>query len=571
MIKEIINIPNGTQYISTAISELPANCIFDKGKVGCGGTTIALQSKNPYVIAVPYRALIKNKYEQNKDLIFKIDGYISKKKLKEYLKTTKSPKIMVTYDSLYKLNDLIDTSKYNILIDEYHLLFIKYAFRNDAVKCVLENYTRYKEFCFMTATLLETDFILTELKNIKLVEAVWDNVKTVSVNSIKCRTNVNDKIVKLIYEYLNDEKIGNAYFFVNSVDFIKLMVKICNLNDDNARAIWSESNTAETGLKRSTVLDLPRKINFLTETVFEGCDIYDENAIIYIISDGKRSTTLLDISTAFQQIAGRIRNTKYWDTIYHIYTNTRYSLKNNDYLEYVRFTEDMIDNCKKLALEYNSLSDTAIKQIQKLNNAYLSKVDNKYIVDYNLVNLDRYNFKITKELYKLRVNVTKEYESNGYSVTEGVHDTYLTGVYKTFKDTMIEIEANKNDFELINLANEKWPFLIDAIKKLGYVGIRKKNYNVTNIKNALIAKSDIELSNKIFYMLKNELAIDNGDFIESSKLKKTFAEIYKKLEIFKAPKGSDISNYYESRPQNKTINKKTYSGYIVTRPKLNIL
>ncbi|KAA6304120.1 hypothetical protein EZS27_044235, partial [termite gut metagenome] len=56
------------------------------------------------------------------------------------------------------------------------------------------------------------------------------------------------------------------------------------------------------------------KVNFYTSTSFEGCDIYDENGKVYIISDRKKSHTLLDISTLIIPICGRIRDSKYFTT-----------------------------------------------------------------------------------------------------------------------------------------------------------------------------------------------------------------------------------------------------------------
>lgn len=88
-------------------------------------------------------------------------------------------------------------------------------------------------------------------------------------------------------------------------------METCNLNDTNARAIWSNNNKLQTGLERGKTLDEPKKINLLTLTVFEGADFYDEDGKIFIVSDGTKTHTIVDISTSFQQIAGRIRTSKY--------------------------------------------------------------------------------------------------------------------------------------------------------------------------------------------------------------------------------------------------------------------
>jgi len=65
-----ISIESGVKYLgqSNQITSLPSNCIFDKGKVGCGGTTLAIESNKPYVIAVPFISLIENKVSQHSNI-----------------------------------------------------------------------------------------------------------------------------------------------------------------------------------------------------------------------------------------------------------------------------------------------------------------------------------------------------------------------------------------------------------------------------------------------------------------------------------------------------------------------
>ena len=57
-------------YLSSKMSELPVNCLYNKGKVGCGGTTLAINSNKPYVICVPYISLCENKSNQNENLFW---------------------------------------------------------------------------------------------------------------------------------------------------------------------------------------------------------------------------------------------------------------------------------------------------------------------------------------------------------------------------------------------------------------------------------------------------------------------------------------------------------------------
>ena len=43
---------------------LPVGYLIDKGKVGCGGTSIALEDNKDTIICVPFVSLIKNKMQK---------------------------------------------------------------------------------------------------------------------------------------------------------------------------------------------------------------------------------------------------------------------------------------------------------------------------------------------------------------------------------------------------------------------------------------------------------------------------------------------------------------------------
>lgn len=53
---------------------IPANCLLDKGRTGCGATTLAIMQKGSTIIAVPYISLIKSKESQHQDILIGIHG-----------------------------------------------------------------------------------------------------------------------------------------------------------------------------------------------------------------------------------------------------------------------------------------------------------------------------------------------------------------------------------------------------------------------------------------------------------------------------------------------------------------
>jgi hypothetical protein len=545
---------------------LPKNCILDKGKIGSGGTTLALESKDPYVIAVPYKAMIENKVYQYEGAIFGVDGNTTERELYRYLKNNDSPKIMVTYNSLEKLTEWLETPEdYKLLIDEVHLLFTQYSFRYEAVKSVLDTYTRYKEYCFLTATVLEEEFILDELKHLPVHIVEWANVKNVNVDSVKCAYSVSSTVVNIINEFLSGVRKGDMYVFVNSVKFIKEMVKKCKLNDDVCMGVWSTSNKeTNVGIVNSSNFDKPKKINFFTACCFEGSDLFNKDGVIFIVSDGDRQHTLIDISTSFQQIAGRIRDSKYLDNITHLYTTTRYM---ND-VTYEQFKEDCesyIDDTKDMVQKLSLFNDKQLKQIERSDIAYINKREGRFIFDPNLIKIDLYNFKVCQHLYKMRVNLTEEYLKNGYDVTNRTDKTKpiarMDKISNSFKDTVILLENNPDDKELYYAAFIKYDFLEEAIKILGFSGIKKEKYVIKNIIKRMIIESDDKINNKVVRIIENNITLDKGDFISNIEAKDIINIAYTSLKLDKAAKGTDLEKYFNLSKCSKRIEGVLTRGY----------
>jgi hypothetical protein len=561
-----INIPKEINYLGEFITDLPKNCIFDKGKVGCGGTTVAINNPENYIICVPFVSLIKNKLAQHNNL-FGFYEKVSIKELKAFIKNGGN-KIMVTYDSLEKLISYINPLEYNLLIDELHILFLQYSFRRNAVQKVLPNYTKFKSFCFMTATPVENDFMLEELKNLPIIEAVWTDVKEVTVNSVKCEKDVKGTVINIVEKFLSGKYEGNGYFFVNSVEFIREVAEFCGLTDDTTRVIYSDNNKTQLLVKRGYTTDPTKKINFVTSTAFEGADIYDEQGRIYIISDNKKPHTLTDISTQFQQIAGRIRNTKYWNTITHIFTETRY-YNNLTYEEFKTICGKQVDRVESKLVQLGNLDQDLRKDVMMPLESYVVKEDDLFSFDPNLVKIDLYNFKITKCLYKLRVNVVKALRTENFTVKEfdsSIKNPIIdvSKVEMSFKDVVEELEKTEDE-EFKLAAYEKYPFLENAIEKIGFDGIKKNGYVITNIKRALIKFLDVMTTTKIAKLLKLSGKLNNGVYISAKDAKELVAKYYKEYNVEKSP---NIKDFYEVKEKTKYLNNTYIKGYIIIIPKI---
>lgn len=563
-------------YLSDLINELPINCLFDKGKVGCGGTSLAIECNKPYVICVPFVSLVENKLgqypnERRKEEIFGVYAQVSPAAIRRYVDRVEVPKIICTYDALPKVISAINPKAYSLLIDEYHLLFNQYSFRKDAIKPVLKNYQLFKDFTFMTATPLEEEFVLEELKDLPLVKQDWENIIEVKVQAVKC-DNVEASTIKLINGFLNGQVEGNAYIFVNSVDFIKKVINKACLNDNNTRIIYSKNNKTQLSIKNSIVSDAPKKINLLTSTVFEGSDIYDENGRIIIVSDPSKAQTLLDISTSIQQIAGRIRNSKYLNWITHLYATTRYS--DMSYEDFRKFNLANIETSKRVLSECNRLSKEARSMIS-FNNLYVTtNPDFTFEFDPNMAKIDIFNYKVCKGLYTAKTNLSNEYLKKGFKSVYLCQDNSikidLNETKYTFKDIIKKVrEEWENKFKvstpILDDATLKYPWLPEAISKIGFAKMATLNYRVNKIKDELLKMSDNNMQNKIAFKLNKALSV--GTWYSLKEIKKSLQNAYEVAGNTDTAKASDIEKYYDVKLSKKRINGKQENGYLIITKK----
>ena len=81
--------------------ELP-NGILNKDIPNCGATTIALQDDYKTIICSPRNNLLQNKKDQYPDTLLVIGG-VNVNEVKDYITRIYIPKILVSYDSIYKL------------------------------------------------------------------------------------------------------------------------------------------------------------------------------------------------------------------------------------------------------------------------------------------------------------------------------------------------------------------------------------------------------------------------------------------------------------------------------------
>ena len=405
-------------------------------------------------------------------------------------------------------------------------------------------------------------------------------------------------VVTLIEQALAGKMFGNLHFFVNSVEFISKCIAKAQLSPEQVKIVCSTNKNPGKGKKTNQTklgeaysiqeaLDTPKLINFYTATCFEGCDIYDENGRTYIVSDKNKSHTLIDISTLFIQICGRIRNSNYNSWVYHIFSETRYS-GNISLEEFTEVTNKTMRDTESFVQEVNSMSNENRPKVIKLFNRdregakdikYVSSDGDTLKLDKNLLKLDIVNFKITRCLYASRITLQEEYIKHNL-VPSDVYECQFTDKLKanknakiSFKDLFVEY-AKIRDSQLFNfnlgntddrrsLIELNKPLVPEAYDALGVERVKELNYNVANIKRELVKVSDASKATKIKQLIEQSLPFLTP--IPLKNIKQVLKEIYALLGMTASPKATDLAKWYEINKTTPKIKGKSVDHYTIIR------
>ena len=421
----------------------------------------------------------------------------------------------------------------------------------------------------MTATPIEHKYILEELKHLPICEVQWPSLIEVKVRS--CQTNKPDDFVAAKCAQVVKGKFQqNLHIFINSVDFIAKVIDslkniVPEITKDDIKVVCSTSgdskhiNQQKLGVEYaiSQPSDPIKKINFYTSTCFEGCDIFDENGVTLIVSDGRKAHTLLDISTLFIQICGRIRNSKYKTQIIHVYSTTKYS-KFVSLEEFEKATQKSFSEAIKISNDINSIAESSremiLNKIPYINEKYMRIEDNRLIADKNLANIDIVNYKITHHIYGSYVKLNNELKNFGYKINQQPYTKIEDILSKnpnarmTFQELFNEYHRLKTTqpvFVLDNYSERRTqierrnPLVKQAYEELGVDKVRELKYNVGNIRRELTKKLSVGVESKIIKMLNETLQKQKP--IPKSKIKECLQNIYDDLGIKQTAKATDIA------------------------------
>ena len=594
MKKEVIKIPANIKYLTEREKfieefgkpfELP-NGILNKEIPGCGATTVALTDEHKTIICSPRNELLKNKHEQYPDTLLVIGG-VDTKEIEAYLQTAELPKILVSYDSVYKLIGCIKyKSDWRVVVDEFQCLLADSSFKSEIELHFLDNSRSFPYVTFLSATPILDKYLeqIDHFKDMNYYQLDWEEKDIVRVYRERTKNPINAALEIVRYYqngnypsvYVNGERIYSkeCVIFLNSVNNIVNIIKQTELNPEEVNIIVGNSDDNDRqiarigeGFKRGRIPlkgETHKKFTFCTSTAYAGCDFYSTNAATFVISDCNRPNTAVDIATELVQIAGRQRLAcnpfrQFLTFVYNV---------NAEEVELETFNEHL---CRKVNVTLDEIRDNnnagealrakRIKDFRRIpdnvkyQDSYTMYDEQKGEFVFNrlaYVN-EQYCFDVQKFNYQNGVIVKKLLQDSSFDVSENqtyaVYQEQLKHLIKKepFVDRMqAYCEYRAKQGLIVNLAmstlESKYPELRYYYEALGADRIKALNYKEKKLLNEIHI---MKTKNKIRHELHGIIHI--GDRILTTDIQQTLHDVYDRLGIDKSPKAADLNEFFEIR------------------------
>ena len=595
MKKEVIKIPANIKYLTERDKfieefgkpfELP-NGILNKEIPGCGATTVALTDEHKTIICSPRNELLKNKHEQYPDTLLVIGG-VDTIEIEAYLQTAELPKILVSYDSVYKLIGCIKyKSDWRVVVDEFQCLLADSSFKSEIELHFLDNSRSFPYVTFLSATPILDKYLeqIDHFKDMNYYQLDWEEKDIVRVYRERTKNPINAALEIVRYYqngnypsvYVNGERIYSkeCVIFLNSVNNIVNIIKQTELKPEEVNIIVgnSEDNDRQIarigkGFTRGRIPlkgETHKKFTFCTSTAYAGCDFYSTNAATFVISDCNRPNTAVDIATELVQIAGRQRLAcnpfrQFLTFVYNVNAEEVEQETFNEHLcRKVNVTLDEIrdNNNAGEALRAKRIKDfRRIPDNVKYQDSYTMYDEQKGEFVFNrlaYVN-EQYCFDVQKFNYQNGVIVKKLLQDSSFDVSENqtyaVYQEQLKHLIKKepFVDRMqAYCEYRAKQGLIVNLAmstlESKYPELRYYYEALGADRIKALNYKEKKLLNEIHI---MKTKNKIRHELHGIIHI--GDRILTTDIQQTLHDVYDRLGIDKSLKATDLNEFFEIHP-----------------------
>ena len=565
------------------LSELPEfkdglpHGIGNKTKTDVGGTYVAANCISNYIIVCPFRDLVdsiaadkNNNYE-----VFKCYGGTRENEFKQYLKEHKIYKVAVTYDSLEKLLRWMDkkTDGWKLLVDEYHIILEDIDFRDQAISSLLYNVQLFKHYTFLSATPIDEDYEIPFFQKLPHYIVHWDGLQEIQVKRFKT-TRVVTGLTKIITTFRNEglrltdingkvRKVEQLYIFLNSVTSIQQIVSTLELDSSEVKICCADGqrNKLIMGKYKIESVSKPNKIiNFFTKKCFQGCNLFTNNGLVIVASDGYRKNTLVDIATTMEQIAGRIRlnsdsQNVFRHVLVHIYTTNRNIMTDDEFWKLMNEKEqeakELLSSQKGMTIEQSK----AWIRHMNLESTLVSKRDGRLV--YNEQKKQSFIFKHNlRKDYKdgiylrIQLDKSKKFIPENQELLDDfdiIMNKALTISYEQLLKDYLDHPSEQYEIE--------YPEFKDFRLYLTEKEMNSLRWNKDKMMKAVKDKKKLQQAFKAIYK--------KDEFISDKELKVKLAEQFKRLGILLSPKATQIKqcSIYKVDRCSQYVDGKKVNGY----------
>lgn len=482
------------EFASEVMKVIPPGYI-DKTICGCGLTTVALENDVDTVIAVPTIYLAMNKSEQYPNeryngKVLAVYGDTTMEEIKHYWEANKPRKIMVTYDSLSKVKDLLDRCK--LVIDESNELLSKTKLKPEVIDNIFSIAQEYMDtVSFVSATPNPLKYMPEWVSTIDQVKIEWNKTSKSTpilyerTYPFKCLKN--EIIIPLKEDGLmtvGDRIFSKIIVFINSIKQITDIVKELGLDKGECGIICGDSLTNDIkigGLNRYVTGVLPKYL-FITSSGFSGIDLVDEDAMTVVVSNVGKKWQMIDMLTDLKQAVSRQRNKNnpnYGSFIY-IYNQSMFKKSEAELREELKYLYSKLCNSIKLydiAVEGDIAN--GFEPYPDFKTYTLIK-GNKYVINDQAFRADEYFIVETRKQYSKGFDIKGNFDSS-----EEVKPVIMPKDF-TYKDAVCFfkycLEKGKIDWTGCP-AKKEWIELIETSYKLFEQVWQDQSYAKSMVKN----------------------------------------------------------------------------------------
>ena len=338
--EEIIKL--NVEYATQAINKIPLGYI-NKSVCGCGMTSVALENDINTILLVPNIELATNKAQQypnerTRNTLLPIWGETSAEKIVQYVSTTNVIKIVCVYDSLHKVEHLLDRCR--LIIDEEQELLplSRNPDRAKAISKLFEVASKYRDkVSFISATPTPLKYLPPWVSEIPQITYEWSHTfKAVPIlykhchpfrvlrHEILAPLNENKKVT------ISGKTFSKVIVFMNTVEQIAKIISDVNIDRSKCAVICGDNIRNDLKIKGIPRLNNPSNLpifTFITASGFKGIDLYDKETMTVVVSNTQKKWQMVDILTDLKQAVSRQRekdNPNYGSYIY-IFNQTEFT------------------------------------------------------------------------------------------------------------------------------------------------------------------------------------------------------------------------------------------------------